>query len=166
MTLHSGNNVSCKIDTSSPSQYTGHTLGTNCYSTQNADAGCAFSDTDNRSFGFGFNNAGGGIFALLWDQSIGLAIWHFARSEIPSDITSQAPNPSNWGAPGGFLSSKTCNIGNNFYQHSMVIDTTICGNWASPNYPNSGCPGTCSDMVANAANFAGERPICNFMYLP
>ncbi|KIM65978.1 glycoside hydrolase family 16 protein, partial [Scleroderma citrinum Foug A] len=163
MTLHSGNNESCTIDTSSPTQYTGHTLGTNCYSTPNADAGCAFSDTDTRSFGFGFNNAGGGVFALLWDQSIGLAIWHFARSQIPSDLTNQAPNPSSWGVPGGFLSSKTCNIGNNFYQHSMVIDTTICGNWAGPNYPNSGCPGTCSDMVANAANFAGAKWTINYV---
>jgi hypothetical protein len=39
----------------------------------------------------------------------------------------------------------------------MVIDTTICGNWAGGSaYASSGCPGTCTDMVANASNYVGE----------
>ncbi|KAL4062593.1 glycoside hydrolase family 16 protein [Scleroderma yunnanense] len=163
MTLHSGTSNACTIDTSNKSAYTGHVLGTNCYSTQTADAGCAFSDTDTRSFGFGFNNANGGVFALLWDASVGMSIWHFARSQIPSDITNRNPTPSNWGVPAGFLSSKTCDISDNFYQHSLVIDTTICGNWAGAAYAQSGCPGTCSDMVANATNFANAKWIINYV---
>ncbi|KAI5999295.1 glycoside hydrolase family 16 protein [Pisolithus orientalis] len=167
MTLHSGTSSACTIDTavntSTSEAYTGHVLGTNCYSTPNADAGCAFSDTDTRSFGYGFNNANGGVFALLWDTSLGMSMWHFARSEIPSDITNRAPNPSNWGVPAGFWSSQTCNISANFYQHSLVIDTTICGNWAGGAYSSSGCPGTCSAMVANATNFANAKWIINYV---
>jgi hypothetical protein len=108
------------------------------------------------SFGYGFNNAEGGVFALLWDNSTGMSMWHFARADIPADLTAQTPNPSTWGAPAGYWSAQSCDISANFYDHQMVIDTTICGNWAGGAYSSSGCPGTCSDMVANATNYVGE----------
>lgn len=45
----------------------------------------------------------------------------------------------------------------NFSDQNMIIDTTICGEWAGGGaYARSGCPGTCSDMVANATNYVGE----------
>jgi hypothetical protein len=37
----------------------------------------------------------------------------------------------------------------------MTIDTTICSNWAGGS-AQSGCPGTCSDMVASANNYVGK----------
>ncbi|KIK98227.1 glycoside hydrolase family 16 protein [Paxillus rubicundulus Ve08.2h10] len=166
MTLHSGTNVACTIDTalnSAPETFTGHVLGTNCYSTPTADAGCGVSDTDTRSFGYGFNNAQGGVFALLWDQSTGMSMWNFPRADIPADITAKAPSPAAWGTPAGFWSSQTCDISTNFYEHVMVIDTTICGNWAAGAYASSGCPGTCSSMVANATNFADARWVINYI---
>ncbi|KAH7926045.1 glycoside hydrolase family 16 protein [Leucogyrophana mollusca] len=169
MTLHSGTNLSCTIDTAvstvngTLSTVTGHLMGTNCYSTPTADAGCAFADTDNRSFGYGFNTAEGGVFALLWDASAGMSMWFFARSEIPADLTARAPTPSTWGTPAGYWSAQTCNIAGNFQDHSMVIDTTICGNWASGAYSSSGCPGTCSDIVANATNFVDAYWAINYV---
>jgi hypothetical protein len=50
MTLHSGTSQSCSIakSNSSTDHFTGQVLGTNCYSTQNADAGCGVEDTDTR----------------------------------------------------------------------------------------------------------------------
>lgn len=159
MTLHSGTDIACTIDTAineTIEAFTGQILGQNCYSTPTADAGCAFADTDSRSFGYGFNGAEGGVFALLWDQSVGMSIYHFARSDIPADITNKQPTPATWGTPAGFWSAQTCDISKNFYEHQLVIDTTICGNWAGAAYGNSGCPGTCSSMVANATNFVGE----------
>ena len=154
MTLHSGTSNACTI--SNTSQFTGKMLGSNCYSTATQDAGCGVSDTNPTSFGYGFNNAGGGVFVLLWDASAGMSIWHFARANVPADITNRAPTPANWGTPAGFWSAQTCNISANFYQHSMVIDTTVCGNWAGNAYGSSGCPGTCAEIVANASNFVGE----------
>ena len=156
MTLHSGTSNACTIDTADEGAFTGQTLGTNCYSTQSADAGCGISDTSSTSFGYGFNNAGGGVYALLWEPSSMMAIWHFARANIPADITSQTPTPKNWGSPTGLWPATTCDIGPNFYQHSMIFDTTICGGWAGGAYGSSGCPGTCSEMVSNATNFASE----------
>ena len=159
MTLHSGTSNACTISKANETAleaFTGNVLGTNCYSTPSADAGCGISDPEPTSFGYGFNNANGGVYALLWDTQAGISMWHFARSDIPADVTSRSPTPANWGTPTGFWSSQTCDIAANFYEHVMVIDTTICGNWAGGAYGNSGCPGTCAEMVANATNFEGE----------
>jgi hypothetical protein len=84
-------------------------------------------------------------------------MWHFARADIPDDLTAQVPTPSTWGTPSGFWSVKTCDITDNFYDQQMVIDTTICGNWAGGDaYSKSGCSGKCTDMVANATNYVGK----------
>jgi len=155
MTLHSGTSNQCTLDESF--SFTGQPTGNmDCYSSAGNDLGCSILDTDASSFGYGFNSGQGGVFALQWDNSYGMSIWRFARDRIPQDITSQTPNPANWGEPTGFWSADTCDIGANFYSHTLVFDTTICGDWAGAVYGTSGCPGTCSDIVANAANFVGE----------
>jgi len=111
----------------------------------------------NRSFGYGFNNAQGGVFALLWDNMAGMSMWHFARADIPADLTAQQPNPFTWGTPAAFWSAQSCNILANFYDHHMVIDTTLCGNQAGgSSYSKPGCPVKCTDMNANATNFVGK----------
>jgi hypothetical protein len=166
MTLHSGGtNQSCINEiTNSTQQLTGQIRGTNCYSTRHADSGCSIMDTDTSSFAHGFNNAEGGVFALLWDNSIGMSMWHFARADIPADLIAQTPKPSTWGIPVGFWSSQSCDMVTNFYEQQMIIDTTICGDFAGGSaYARSGCPGVCSDMVANAANYVDAKWIINYV---
>ncbi|KAG1834110.1 glycoside hydrolase family 16 protein [Suillus variegatus] len=163
MTLHSGTSNACTIDTDESDEFTGSVLSSNCYSTETSDSGCSIMDSSSTSFAYGFNNAGGGVFALLWDNSTGMSMWHFARANIPDDLTARAPTPSNWGTPSGFWSAQTCDITDNFYDHQMVIDTTICGNWAGGAYSQSGCPGTCTDMVANASNYVDAKWVINYV---
>ncbi|KAG2128599.1 glycoside hydrolase family 16 protein [Suillus clintonianus] len=166
MTLHTGTNQTCIVENmqSTANRYTGQILGTNCYSTGHHDSGCGIEDTDTRSFGYGFNNAEGGVFALLWDNSTGMSMWHFARADIPADLIAQTPKPSTWGTPAGFWSSQTCDMSTNFYDQKMIIDTTICGDWAGGNaYSRSGCPGNCTDMVANATNYVDAKWIINYV---
>ncbi|KAG2128597.1 glycoside hydrolase family 16 protein [Suillus clintonianus] len=163
MTLHSGTDNACTIDTDDSDQYTGSVLNTKCYSTETSDSGCSILDASTTSFAYGFNNADGGVFALLWDNSTGMSMWHFARADIPSDLTDKSPTPSTWGTPSGFWSAKTCDITDNFYDQQMVIDTTICGNWASGAYSKSGCPGNCTDMVANATNYVDAKWVINYV---
>lgn len=165
MTLHSGTSNACTLTNTATNAFAGSVLGTNCYSTQTADAGCGISDRNSTSFGYGFNNADGGVYVLLWDTTAGMSMWHFARANIPADITNQTPTPANWGVPAGSWSSATCDISANFYQHSMIIDTTICGGWAGGAYGSSGCSGNCSSMVANATNFVGESVNLCFVVL-
>ncbi|KAI9464744.1 concanavalin A-like lectin/glucanase domain-containing protein [Boletus coccyginus] len=161
MTLHSGTSNQCTLDESK--SFTGEALGTDCYSSAGNDLGCSILDTDMNSFGYGFNGGQGGVFALQWDNSYGMSMWRFARDNIPQDITNQTPDPASWGEPTGFWSAATCDIGANFYSHTLVFDTTICGDWAGAVYGTSGCPGTCSDMVANAANFADAKWVINYV---
>jgi hypothetical protein len=134
-----------------------------CATINGDNTGCAFSDPDGSSYGAGFNAANGGVFAHLWDQS-GIKIWHFARSDIPQDIsaignnatTTGSPNPDSWGPPVAFWSSDTCDMGSHFHDHSLVFDTTLCGDWAGATYGASGCPGTCDQAVADPSNFKSE----------
>ncbi|KAI0061008.1 hypothetical protein BV25DRAFT_1806255, partial [Artomyces pyxidatus] len=150
-TLHSGSGSSCTL--AQPVHATGRVLGTQCMSAPDANAGCAIVDNDPRTFGHGFNAGGGGVFAHLWD-STGITFWHFARDEIPADITAGKPEPRSWPTPAAVFSSAGCDFYDHFYDHSLVLDTTLCGGYAGgANYPNSGCPGTCEEVVADKSNF-------------
>lgn len=137
-------------------------MGLQCLSANGDNAGCGFADTSDTSFGAGFNAAKGGVFAHLWD-SAGIKIWRFTRASIPADITSMTPNPNGWGTPAAAWSSATCDIAAHFYDHVLTLDTTICGDWAGDAYGQSQCPGTCSDMVANATNFVDAKWKVNYI---
>lgn len=93
----------------------------------------------------------GGVLATLIDDS-GISIWRFERGSIPSDINSQTPDPSSWGVPMAFWSASTCDISHHFKNMSIVINTTLCGDWAGGAF-SSTCSGSCSAAVAKASNF-------------
>ncbi|KAG6868732.1 hypothetical protein C0993_011311 [Termitomyces sp. T159_Od127] len=137
-------------------------LGKQCASSVNSNAGCAFLDKDTRSYGKGFNLLAGGVFAHLWNTD-GIKVWHFARGEIPEDIEQKQPNPSAWGEPVAFWSSAACNIDSHFSEHSLVIDTTLCGDFGTATYSTSGCPGTCAQAVANPSNFKFAKWKLNYI---
>jgi len=160
-TLHTGSGSDCTLDTTVDGIYKdatgavkaflGNPLGTDCRSSNGANAGCAFSDTGNASAGTAFNMGSGGVFVHLWD-STQVSIWRFGRNEIPQDITAGSPNPSNWGVPMAYWSNSSCDFTNHFRNQQLVIDTTICGDWAGGVYNSLGL-GTCSDAVANSSNY-------------
>jgi hypothetical protein len=155
-TLHSAEG--CTLDvpenpTNSTLLHTATVVDTQCASSGANNAGCAFIDTDGRSYGQSFNDIGGGVFAHLWDSS-GIKAWFFPRTAIPSDINAQTPNPSSWGTPAAFWSSSSCDIASHFFDHVLVFDTTLCGDWAGGVFGSSGCPGTCAETVADPTNFS------------
>ncbi|EPT03012.1 hypothetical protein FOMPIDRAFT_1028995 [Fomitopsis schrenkii] len=158
ITLHSG--PGCTLN--STANTTAHLVSTECTSSAGADAGCAYAQQDPRSFGAGFNKAGGGVFAHLWNTD-GVTVWFFSRDEIPQDITSQNPDPTSWGTPTAIFPSTGCDMATHFYSHTIVLDTTICGDWAGPQYASSGCPGTCQEAVANATNFVDAQWKVNYI---
>ncbi|KAH9951206.1 concanavalin A-like lectin/glucanase domain-containing protein [Amylocystis lapponica] len=152
ITLHSG--PDCSL--SSIEQTTSNVINKLCTSEQGNDAGCAFSLPNATSFGEGFNNAGGGVYAMLWD-STGMKFWFFSRPDVPADITNTNPDPTSWGIPVAAFPSSICDISSHFFDQTIVLDTTICGDWAGGAYSSSGCPGSCSDIVANATNFSDAK---------
>jgi hypothetical protein len=157
-TLHTAEG--CSLDDSVKT--TSKILGTKCASSGADNSGCAFKDSDNRSYGKGFNQAGGGVYAHIVDNT-GIRIWHFARAEIPKDITDGKPNPASWPEPAASFASKTCEVGKFFYDHVITIDTTLCGDWAGATYGSAGCPGTCEQAVQDPKNYIDAEWIINYI---
>ena len=147
----------CQIPSSFNSTEVSSNLINNvCTSSGQDNRGCGFSDPDPSSYGSKFNLGDGGVFAHLWD-STGIKVWRFSRDAIPSDIQAKQPNPYSWGVPVAlFQNSSNCDTSLHFFNHSLVLDTTICGDFAGPTYQSAGCPGTCQQAVANATNFLCE----------
>ncbi|THH06004.1 hypothetical protein EW146_g9746 [Bondarzewia mesenterica] len=114
--------------------------GTNCAALETGNAGCGVRAVQTNSFGAAFNNIGGGVYTMLWDNN-GVSVWFFPRSSIPSDITAGAPQPANWGVPMARWASSSCNSSTFFSDHSAIFDTTLCGDWASGVWSSTGVPG-------------------------
>lgn len=157
-TLHTS--PGCTLDRSVKT--TSKVLGTQCESSGSNNNGCAFRDTDPRSYGQGFNSVGGGVYAHIWDNT-GIRMWHFARSEIPQDITDGKPNPATWPTPAANFATSTCDMAAHFHDHVLTIDTTLCGDWAGATYRSVGCPGSCEEAVADSKNFAGAKWKINYI---
>ncbi|KAF8746279.1 hypothetical protein AX14_000074 [Amanita brunnescens Koide BX004] len=140
-TVHT--NVGCNMASSNGSalSITGTVVGgTNCAADETGNQGCGVRANTDNSFGAAFNSNGGGVYAMQWD-STGIAVYFFARSSIPADISAGAPNPASWGLPQARWAAATCNPFTFFQNHSAIFDTTLCGDWAGSAWTGSGIPG-------------------------
>lgn len=127
---------------------------TNC-NADDAGTGCGMDTASNQNYGDGFNAIGGGVYAMEWTSSA-ISVWFFARSSIPSDISSEAPNPSGWGQPiAKFNGGSGCDIDTHFKNQNLVVDTTFCGDWAGStevwdsNSEAKALANTCEEYVAS-----------------
>lgn len=131
---------------------TGTTLTSNCdvnAAGQGANVGCGVLSSNSQTFGSGFNNINGGVYATSFTSS-GIKVWFFPRSSIPSDITSNAPNPDAWGTPMASFPFTASTCTTSYFQNlQIVINLTFCGDWAGSVYGSSGCPSSCTDYVQN-----------------
>lgn len=150
ITLHSGSG--CVLDKTAKA--VARILGTSCESSDGNNAGCAYQQTGNTSYGHGFNLQAGGVFAHTLEAD-GISVWYFDRDAIPSDIQSKKPDPASWGTPTAFFPNTQCDILSHFLAQNLIFDITVCGDWAGPAYASSGCPKTCNDAVADPSNFDG-----------
>jgi hypothetical protein len=144
-----------------PETYLGSTLGVECQSSDGNNAGCAIHDSEG-SAGSSFNKAGGGVVAMLWDETQ-ITFWRFERSQIPQDIQDGNPDPETWGIPVAYWSNDSCDIANAFRDHSIVINISICGDWAGAVYNSDGFPGSCADAVADPANYNDAQIEINYI---
>jgi len=109
--------------------------------------GCGIYDPDPNSYGQGFNNIGGGVYAMQWEDS-GIYVWFFPRNAIPADIQSGQPTLATWGNPRArFSFNQGCTGSSFFYNHGIIIDNTFCGDWAGAVYPGEN--GACISFVQN-----------------
>ncbi|KAG8836038.1 hypothetical protein FRC17_010502 [Serendipita sp. 399] len=135
--------------------FTGTILATTCDASENSNTGCGILDSDTRSYGAGLNEAGGGVYATLWDD-IGVRIWFFSRADVPADITAQDPDPTTWGSPKAYWATTSC-ASSFFTDLSIVFDIVLGGDWAGATFSDAGCPGSIADYVANPVNFANAN---------
>ncbi|KAK0243457.1 hypothetical protein EDD85DRAFT_947620 [Armillaria nabsnona] len=145
MALHH-NDSSC-VQPPNPGQ-SGRTLNTDCNNGSPAGStGCAVAETKPNSFGEGFNQNGGGVFALQFEVS-GAYIWFWPRQNIPKSLTS-ATSTSNidttdWGVPSASFPASGCDLQKLFKPQKLILDITLCGTWAGvPSIFNSQCSGNC-----------------------
>jgi len=151
MTLHT--NAGCTM----PSNWNqvGKTVSTDCNGNANNNAGCGTISPTTQSYGQGFNNDGGGVFAMQWADS-GIYIWFFPRNGIPGDINNFQPNTAAWGTPqASFPFGNNC-PSSKFANHNIVVDNTFCGDWAGSSFNADGCSGSCNSFVQNNPGAFGQ----------
>jgi len=101
------------------------------------------------SFGWGFNNAGGGVYACELTPEGAITIWFFPAGQEPADLVANNPDPSKWPA----TNRTTFNpCPGQFANMQMVLNTTLCGQWAGDKYRGAGGSGTdaCNAYIKNA----------------
>lgn len=115
-----------------------------------ADAhdGCGLDGPSN-SGGPPFNAAGGGVFATQW-TSTGIKMWFWKRADIPSDITSDAPDSTSWGEPYVFFPFGENCPSSHFKDHVLTINLDFCGDWAGNVFP--GGLAKCVEFIQDPAN--------------
>ncbi|KAF7325178.1 GH16 domain-containing protein [Mycena kentingensis (nom. inval.)] len=140
----------------------GTTLKHDCNDT--TASGCTVAETKANSYGPGFNNAGGGAFALQFDVA-GVFMWFWSRADIPHSILESSADQStgmsltDWGPPSAAYPAGPggCNITQFFPAQRLVLDITLCGLWAGiPEIYAEDCKGSCfADQIAgNGSNYA------------
>lgn len=117
------------------------------------NAGCQILMSNSASYGTGFNQGQGGVYATEW-TSDHISIWFFPRSAIPADISSGTPNPGNWGQPAARFAGG-CQIDNFFSNHQIVFDTTFCGDWAANVWTTDP---VCSSKAPTCQSFVQNNP--------
>ncbi|KAM5533510.1 hypothetical protein V8D89_012847 [Ganoderma adspersum] len=139
MTLH----TSAGCTQASGVQQLGKTVGTDCSAGVDAATGCSVAEAQPNSFGEGFAANGGGVWATQFDAT-GVFIWFWSRKDVPASVSSatNSIDPSTFGTPSAAWPASSCDVGQFFMPQQLVLDITLCGDWAGqPNLYQSSCGG-------------------------
>lgn len=139
VTLHTGN--ACTM--SQKRNHTGVEYSNNC--TQSSGFGCAVSAGRSFTYGSRFNERGGGIYTMLWDDT-GIRIWFLFRTQF--NYLAKIPKPETWGIPQATFPFTPSCPKNNFINNTLVINIDFCGDWAGTTFPIE-CKGDCATFVKN-----------------
>jgi len=131
---------------------TGTSEQLDCNYLVNFNTGCGVSMPTASSYGPDFNENGGGWFAME-RTSQHISIWFWARNNlsVPEDVKRGdiQVNPTKWGVPTAYFPNTDCDLNKFFSANNLIINLTLCGDWAGTAYAGTGCPSTCTDYVNN-----------------
>jgi hypothetical protein len=147
MTLHTGPDCSISRDSAMLGNVSTDNCDVNAFGQSN-NQGCQIKAEDDRSYGTGFNDNGGGVYATEITADF-INIFFFPRGSIPWDISSASPNPSSWGTPMAVFKGD-CDIAATFKKMRLVFTNTFCGDWAGNAWDSGSCAykaNTCVDYV-------------------
>ena len=152
MTLHTKDG--CSINQNPSSMSSGSKVAsTDCYAYANGNQGCSIHASDSKTYGDGFNSAGGGVYATEWTAQ-GINIWFFSKGSVPSDIGSGSPNPSGWGSPLSSFQGIT-GVDSYFQDMNIIFDITFCGQWAGAAWGQSA---TCAQKSSSCVSYVQDSP--------
>jgi hypothetical protein len=86
-----------------------------------------------------------------------IRVWFFPRSQVPASILNGQPDPSSFGLPQANFEGE-CNFDGHFANHSIIFDTTFCGNLAGPMYASQNCPMTNPNGWTSCDDFVADNP--------
>ncbi|KIM25375.1 glycoside hydrolase family 16 protein [Serendipita vermifera MAFF 305830] len=141
---------------------TGTTNVRSCDGNSSSGAGCTVVDPSTNSYGAPFAAAGGGMWVTEF-ATTGVNIWFFSRANIPSSLSGSpsSVDVSTLGTPTGSWPASSCNPAQFFKEQELVIDITLCGDWAGvKSILEATCPAltgtnTCyTTYVLDPANYA------------
>ena len=135
-------------------------LSTDC----KGNIGCRQEAGIPNTYGAAFNTQGGGLYALEWtDEQI--STWFFPRGSDMANVlaTGQAavnttglPGTGSFGPPlASFTATDGCSIADSFSDHSIVINTAFCGEWAGKVWAQDA---TCSSLARTCEDHVGRNP--------
>jgi hypothetical protein len=109
--------------------------------------GCGVKLNSQSSFGQGFNNSGGGIYATELTTDGFITIWFFLKGTEPADLINGTPDPSSWPNSDNVIKFNQCK--GNFKNLEIVLNTDLCGTWAGTNFINGGAKGiqACQEYI-------------------
>jgi hypothetical protein len=100
------------------------------------DFGCGVTSQSPTTFGYGFNRAGGGVYATELLPSGAVTIWFFPKGTAPADIADNTPEPSTW--PAKYIATAFKPCPGSFAKMQVILNTTLCGGWAGGVYKPKG----------------------------
>lgn len=135
-------NTSCAV--TRPDQL-GTTIFDECNAMANEHSGCriAMNGTGGATWGDKLNGKGGGTVALQRDFSQdgkGIRMWFWENCQEPGELKSpgDSVDPESWGKPAADFGLTQC--ADQFDEHNIIFDITLCGDWAGSTYSDTGCP--------------------------
>ncbi|TFK50003.1 endo-1,3(4)-beta-glucanase-like protein [Heliocybe sulcata] len=129
---------------------TGTVSSQDCNVADNGNSGCGVKAPSTNSYGPDFNSNGGGWYAMERTTSF-IKVWFWARNDgsVPSDMSSGATtvDTDNWGEPTAYFPNTDCDLASHFGENNIIINLTLCGDWAGAVFNADGCPGDCTTYV-------------------